>query len=192
MPLTTTTLVTPPGQRPVTLTEAKHHLRVDDDSENGRIRNLLDAATSHIQDITGRALIEQTWDWFLDAWPRNGVLEVPSAPLSSVTSITYLDTAGDTQTLDTDVYTVNTDREPGRITLALGQSWPTLRGVPDQITVRFVAGYGTTNDTVPEPLRQGILYWVEATYDCDQRGHPALMQTVDSIVAPFRLWGIAI
>jgi len=80
----------------------------------------------------------------------------PLPPLQSVTSIKYLDTAGDEQTLDSAAYRVDIYSHPARITPAYGYTWPALRDVINAITIEFVTGYGDEVTDVPEDLRHAI------------------------------------
>lgn len=68
-------LVTPPSTEPVTLAEAKLHLRIetamtDDDTY---ISALITAARQSAETITRRAFIIQVWRLVLDAFPAPGV-----------------------------------------------------------------------------------------------------------------------
>jgi hypothetical protein len=65
-------------------------------------------------------------------------------PLVDITQIQYVDSGGDTQTLSTDTYTVDTDSTPGRYYQAYNQSWPATRAIPKAVTVSYRAGYATT------------------------------------------------
>jgi uncharacterized phiE125 gp8 family phage protein len=112
---------------------------------------LLEAARGEIdggRGWLGRALITQTWDLVLDEFPavtRNNpyaAIKVPLPPLQSVTSVTYLDDNGVSQTLSASLYDVDIKSEPGQVRPAYGESWPTTRDTPQAVTVRFVAGYG--------------------------------------------------
>ena len=157
------TLVTAPAAEPLTLVETKDHLRIDHATEDSRITAMILAARNWGEGFTRRAFITQTWDLFLDYFPP--VIDVPRPPLQSVTSITYVDGDGNSQTLATSVYTVDADSERGRIYLAYDQSWPSLREIPKAVTVRFVAGYGATYASVPEDLRQALLMHVSRIYE---------------------------
>ena len=98
-------------------------------------------------------------DWF----PARRI-RLPRPPLTSVTSITYTDTNGTSQTLATDQYTVNTFTTPGEIIEAWGKSWPTTRDIPNAVVVTYVTGYAQAED-VPQMVRNAILlsagdlYW---------------------------------
>lgn len=109
--------------------------------------------------FTHRAFITQTWDQKLDAFPANDCFLMPKAPLVSVTSITYVDSNGDTQTVAAANYTVVTpsgpECAPGFIVPAYSLYWPVARSVPNAVIVRFVAGYGAAS-TVPAPIKAAM------------------------------------
>lgn len=66
------TLVTAPATEPVMLSDARAHLRIDDDdtSQDSLIQTLIQAAREYIERILGRALVTQTWKFTLDRFPR--------------------------------------------------------------------------------------------------------------------------
>lgn len=145
-------LVTAPTSEPVSLTELKLHLKVDVTTDDDLIAPIGVAAREYCEAFTQRALPRQTWDYKLDAFPCGSEFYLPKAPCISVTSITYVDTNGDSQTLPTSVYDTDlptgTHARAGRIFLKYGQSWPSTRGIPNAVTVRFVAGYVGTAVTL--------------------------------------------
>lgn len=139
-------LYTAPAYEPISLASAKAWLRVDSTTEDALIGSLIVAARAVVEQITNRALVTQTWDWRLADFPSDeDELRVPKPPLASVSSITYIDDAGTTQTWSTDDYDVSTPAgdacQMGRVKLAYGETWPDTRSDLDAITVRFVAGY---------------------------------------------------
>lgn len=141
-------LVTAPTAFPVTLEQAKLHLNVEGDDYDTLIEAFIAAATDVAESFQGRALLDQTWDYVLDAWPEpvwSGVrrvyeIRIPKPPLIEVTGVFYLDGAGAEQTVDSALYTVDTANEPGRVVLKSG-SWPTLPELANAVRVRFRAGY---------------------------------------------------
>ena len=147
-------LTTAPLQEPVTLAAAKAYARYEDTDQDDVFAVLVRAAREYAEAFQHRALVTQTWTLTLDWWANPIIL--PSPPLQSVTTVKYLDVDGVQQTVDSSVYTVGTAHEPGRITLALDQVWPTLRGVVDQIEIEYKAGYGAGPDDVPRATRMGI------------------------------------
>ena len=148
-------VVTEPTTEPVTLTEAKAHLRVDASDDDTLITSQIKAARAWCEAFTRRAFITQTWDLTLDAWPECGAIEVPLPPLQSVTSITYVDTDGNTQTWNSSKYLVDIKSLPGRITPTYTEVWPVARDQMNAITIRFVCGWADAN-AVPETVKQGL------------------------------------
>jgi uncharacterized phiE125 gp8 family phage protein len=161
------TLVTGPLQEPVSLAEAKLHCRIDHDDEDAYVLGLIRAAREMIETWTHRAMVTQTWDQKGDAFPC-GAIVLPIAPVSAVTSITYLDTAGAMQTWSALNYLTDLPSGPkaqkARVTPGHGVSYPITYGVMNAVTVRFVAGYGAVGALVPMGLRQAIVLLVAHWY----------------------------
>lgn len=157
-------LITGPAEEPITLTEAKSYSRVEVSDDDALIASLMIAARQQCETITRRALITQTWELILDEFPGNGRIEIPLPPLQSVTSITYLDSAGASQVLSTDVYKVDTASLPGKITLKSGQSWPSTYDESAAVMIRFVAGYGAAAD-VPDGIKSWLKLRVTTMYE---------------------------
>ena len=198
------TLVTPPVQEPVSQTEAKLHLRVEHEDENTLIDALIAAARQHVEAVTGRALLTQTWDLVLPGFPLSGVIELPKAPLQSVTSITYVDPDGVLRTLDPSQYLVQTPAgphaAPGRITRPPNVAWPATEASRlDAVMVRFVAGYGSSGADVPEAIRQALLlligHWYENREAVSGAVGGAAMADVpfgaEALLTPYRLIEVA-
>ena len=155
-----------PAEEPVTTAEAKLHLRVDHGDEDAYIDTLVATARQQIEAITRRALVNTTFELKLDAFPTE--IRPPRSPLSSVSSITYVDTDGATQTLSVSVYSVDTDTEPGRISLAFEQSWPDIREQNNAVVITFVAGYGSAATDVPAALRETVKLLLAHYYEFRQ------------------------
>jgi uncharacterized phiE125 gp8 family phage protein len=192
------TLVTPPTVEPVSLAEAKAHLRLDDSADDGLLAGYILAARRYAEGYIRGAIITQTWDAKYDhGWPIRWVrdyckdrIELPLRPVQSVTSVSYVDENGATQTLATNLYTTHLDRPVPCIDKAYNQSWPAVRDVTDAITVRFVAGY--LPEKVPDEIRTAILLHVESLYDsCDAEQKGRCEQCRDSLLDPYRVLRVA-
>ena len=142
---------TAPASEPITLAEAKMQCRIDNTDEDELIVMLIASVRQHAETILRRRLITQTLDGYLDSFP----LEIKLMPLQSVTSITYVDTNGDTQTLAADQYLVDATSQPARIARAYNVDWPDTRVQNNAVKVRFVAGYG-----LPAAVPQCIKSWM--------------------------------
>jgi uncharacterized phiE125 gp8 family phage protein len=158
-------LDTAPTAEPVSTAEAKEHLRVLDDADDSYIGTLVTAVRRKFEELANVSLLEQDWILHLDGFPADSdVIELPRGPLQSVSSITYLDTAGDSQTMDADDYVVDTSGRLGRIGLEWDASWPTTKNVIDAVQIAYTAGYGEAAD-VPELMCQAILLGVSHYYE---------------------------
>jgi len=155
-------LITAPAVDPVTTAEAKTHLRVDHADHDTLIGTLIKSAVYYVENYTRRALITQTWDLFLDRFETENEIPLPS--LQSVTTVKYLDDAGVQQTLAATGYKVDVASERGRVVLAYGESWPTVRDEINAIEIRFIAGYGLAV-AVPDQLKDAIKLHVQILYD---------------------------
>ncbi len=158
-------LITGPVVEPVSLEEAKLHLRVDIADDDYLIDGLLRTAREYVEDVSGRALCTQTWELVADAWPGDTFV-LPKPPLQSVTSIKYTSDAGVEATFSSASYHVDTDSEPGRVVLRSTASWPTVTLADiNGIRVRYVCGYGATAGDVPQRYRQAIALLVGHWYE---------------------------
>ena len=182
------TLVTPPALEPITLDDAKTHVRADLSStaEDGLLSVLIAAARGWAEGYTNRVFVTQTWQEAFDRFPsgcdtprREGygwsrhplrdqsdyqAIRLGLAPVIEVTSVRYVDAAGATQTLATDQYVVDVAALPARIRPAYGVSWPTTRAQANAVTVEYTAGYGDRALDVPGAIRAAILLMLGDLY----------------------------
>ena len=158
------TLITPPATEPLTLEDAKLHLREDGTAQDALITSLIKAAREHVEGFLGRALVTQTWDLTLDGFPSSGEVLIPRPPLVSVTSVKYLDAAGVQQTMTASDYVVDVAQQPGRVFLAYGANWPTIQTRQNAVVIRFVAGYGAAA-SVPESIKAAVKLLVGHWYE---------------------------
>jgi uncharacterized phiE125 gp8 family phage protein len=136
------------------------------------INRLIVAARMKAEEETNRAICTQTWDWMLSDNERLRLgsgehLRSPKPPLQSVTHLKYIDTDGAEQTWAASNYTVTapagSHAEEGTVTLAYGVSFPSVRDVVNNVTIRFVAGYGLAA-AVPLLLKQAMLLLIGHWY----------------------------
>lgn len=124
---------------PISLEEAKAHIRVDGTDEDALITALITAARGHAEGATGRTMVTQA---MRATFPQFGDMRL-KAPLRKVTAITYLDEAKATQTLSAASYVVEYAELPGCVELAYLATWPTTYDHPQAVTVDFISGYAT-------------------------------------------------
>ena len=190
-------LITAPTEEPITLSDAKLHMRVDFDIDDPLIESYITASRQWAElGFTRRAFITQTWDFYLDAFPAGSIIEVPYPPLQSITEIVYTDDNGTATTLPTANYMVDTISEPGRISLAANVNcWPTVTLQPvNGVRIRFVAGYGSAND-VPRQIRNALLLLVADLYEHRENSVIGsginitdVSFSVEALLTPTRIW----
>lgn len=155
-----------PTETPVTLAEAREHLRVDEFEEDGLISRLIDAATAHLDGwsgMLGRCLVTQTWRSDFSGFPTGDILRLPLAPLRSVTSVQYI-SGGSQSTLGSTVYRVASDAESPTIILNDTATWPTTDDRPDAVSVTADYGYGDRGD-VPADIKSAMLLLISHWFD---------------------------
>lgn len=149
----TSYLLAGPAEEPVSLAEAKAFLKVDDNAEDGLITTLIGAARLHVEGITGRALIAQSWRIVLDEWPESGVVKLPVSPLLSVTAINAIDAHGASHDIGLAQFSSDRDRlfVPRVVT-----GMPSLQE-RSGIEIDYVAGFGADAEQVPTDIKQATL-----------------------------------
>ena len=164
-------------------------------AEDDLLAAIITASREHVEDITRRALITQTWDYFLDKFPSSNSFKIPRGNLQGITHIKYTDSDGDetTLTVDTDYIVEYNGDQCGRIVLPYGETWPSFTAYTSKpIVTRYVCGYGATAASVPSKIRTAIKMICADMYE--MRGEPTLGQsvienkTVDRLLASSRLW----
>jgi len=186
----TAALITPPAIEPVLLADAKAYLRVDGDEEDDFINAAISAARVHVETLTRRMLIEQSWRVYLDAWPRTRVVTIPVAPLIAVESVIIYDRNGEPATVSTEDYQVDAISVPGRLILyaIVPLAERTINGIEIDVT----AGYGASSVDVPSPLRRAMMmliaHWFEhrgvVGHDMAADMPP---QGFEALIAPYRI-----
>jgi len=192
-------LTTPPAVEPVSLEEAKLHLRLATTAaeaaaytteDNWLTRNIKSARTQ-CEFETGRRFITQTLTMYLNRWPDERYIRIPYPPLQSATVTYQLEGEGD---YDNTLSTVDVDivSEPGRIILQPNESWPngTLY-TNNPIKIEFICGYGLAV-AVPENIKSAILLKISDLYE--NRGEIVLgvsvgriTGAVDSLLLQYRM-----
>lgn len=151
-----------PAVEPVTLAEAKAHLRLSHAGEDELLSGLLRAARQEVERSTGMALVEQGWRLVLDDWPRGNRVALPVHPVREILSVTVFGSEGEASLLDPAHYQADTLSRPARVHFEVAPA--PLRRV-NGVEIDFTAGFGEAGTDVPDLLRRAILllaaHWYE-------------------------------
>ncbi|MDO9236001.1 MAG: head-tail connector protein [Aquabacterium sp.] len=186
-------LITAPTALAVSVADAKAHLRVDGTDDDTLISAMITAAAELAEQATGRALMPQTWELTLDAFPA--ALQLTRLPAASVASITYADSTGTIQTLPSNLYALDNADDFGfaSIVPAYASSWPATRDQINAVAVRYVAGYADASH-VPESIKSWIKLMVGAMYEnraAEEVGnvsHP--LGFADRLLDRYKVWSL--
>lgn len=158
------TTVTP--TEPVSVADLKVHLRIDSTdstSEDTLMASYLTAARKQAENLTKRSLVVTTWQLIMDDFAHStAAVSLPRPPLSTVSTditITYIKdtTAGDTTTVDSTVFTIDPNSEPGQIYPVFDGEWPDdVRDERNAVTIQYISGYSSAATPAPEELKTWI------------------------------------
>ena len=172
---------------PVTLAEAKLHCRVDVTVDDSLIDGLIAAATSYVEDYTGRALMAQTLRLSIDGLSDS--IKLPRGPVQSITSVKYDDATGTEITLAATYYTADLVNDPQWLVRNTGYVWPTVLDAVNAVRITYVAGYAS----LPAAIKQAVLLLISAWYDT--RSHSSdkpvaeVPHAVTALLANHRAYG---
>ena len=168
---------TPPAVEPVTLAEAKAHLRVDTSDDDTYIGTLITAAREWCEEYLDRTLVHTQWVMRFDKFPDSGIepVELPRPPMvmsgtATAVMVTFTQEAGPTSTYSTAEYRVDRNATPGAILPIYGSTWTPHRQDDNAISVTWWAGYGASGTSVPAAIRHAILMLVGHWYDGARSG----------------------
>jgi uncharacterized phiE125 gp8 family phage protein len=180
--------LTPPAVEPVSLTEAKSYLRLDQSDEDGLIGTLITAARLMIEAASGRMLVDQNWRIVLDRWPETSEIRLPLSPVSAIVAARVYDTGGAAQAVSVGSLVLDKQADPPLIRMV--GPVPTIGRQRGAIEIDVTAGYGATAAAVPALLRQAVLRlaarWFELRGDVVGQDAAALPAAIMALVAPFR------
>jgi uncharacterized phiE125 gp8 family phage protein len=177
--------ITAPAAEPVTLAEAKAHLRVDLSDDDAMISRLIAAARHWVEEACGRVLISQTWRMTLDAWPDTPDLALIRPPVQSVTAVRTVSAEGVASVWAGANYAMAFGAEPQRL-VRLVPAWP-IPGRPRAgIEIDMICGYGALATDVPAALRQAVLLKTAQLYERRGEDKGESPDAAWTLLAPFR------
>jgi uncharacterized phiE125 gp8 family phage protein len=170
---------TGPAVEPVTLSEAKAHLRVDTADDDTYITGLVRAAREWVEEYLDRTLVNTQWVMRFDKFPPDGThdIELPRPPIvasgtATAVALTFTYENGTTATYGTSSYRVDRASTPGAVKTLYGQTWPPHLQDHNAISVAWWAGYGASGSDVPQGIKNAMLMYVHELYEKRGAGEP--------------------
>jgi len=161
--------ITPPAIEPISTSQVLGQLKFDVDEVDPetieQIERLITAARERCETYQNRAYITQTFELALECFPGGSRIKLPRPLLQDIVHLSSQKNGGVPEIWDASNYVIDDFSEPGYLIKISGASWPSGNLAPNGIKVRYVAGYGSTADDVPEMIKHAILlltvYWWE-------------------------------
>jgi uncharacterized phiE125 gp8 family phage protein len=183
-------LTSGPALEPVTVSEAKAHLRVDGSTEDALINSLILTSRLHIEAALGLALITQSWMMVLDRWPRDGVVALPIRPVQAVSAVRIIAIDDVPATVPPADYILDGKGGPPRLVAKSGWAAPGRK--VGGIEIDFSAGFGAMAADVPQPIRHALLMLIAHWYehrDPLEIGRPEanIPNAVSELLMPYRV-----
>jgi uncharacterized phiE125 gp8 family phage protein len=163
---------TGPAVEPVTVAEAKAHLRVDTSDDDTYIGTLITAGREWCEQYLDRTLVNTQWVMRFDSFPPDGThdIELPRPPMATAgtttaVALTFTYENGTTATYSTASYRVDRNSTPGAVKTLYGQTWPPHLMDDNAVSVTWWSGYGAAGSSVPAAIRHAILMIVGILYE---------------------------
>ena len=185
--------ISAPAQEPVSLSDAKAHLRVDTTDDDLLIGRLITGARSELERGLGRALITQSWTYWLDVWPSGYAVPLPLAPVQSIEAVRIYALDDSYSTLPASGYLLDGLGSPPRLIRRGTIAWLQPLRPGNGIAIDFTAGHGTQPTDVPAALRIALQvlvgHWYEHRELADSSGGLAvtLPLMVRDLIDPYRV-----
>ncbi|OLP54920.1 hypothetical protein BJF92_14070 [Rhizobium rhizosphaerae] len=182
--------LTPPGSEPLTLAEAKAHLRLETADEDALVTALIRTVRQHLERETGLALITRSLRLYLDDWPDTRIISLPVGPVTAVDGVTLYDAEGHPSEIGAAGFVLDGRAYPPRLLAPVLPS-------PDQplngIEIDLTAGFGPTGATVPDGLKRAMLQHLALLFAfrgvvAPQDQPAGVPLGYDRLLAPYRMW----
>lgn len=170
-----------PDAEPITLAQAKNHLRVSITDDDDYISELITAAREACESFCSRSFAPKSYLMSLDSfpyytdtvmsqmayppsyyslpmysttlWNYSQMIKLYNPPCIEVQGIDYTAPDGTNKTLEQDTdFLLDNIWEPSRIFPKPGAMWPSVLYCPNSVRIRYTAGYGDTTSTDSAPV----------------------------------------
>lgn len=150
------TRVTAPTALPVSVADVMANGRVVANDEAGVVQAHLETATRAVEQMTGRALLPQTWRIAAYGLQHREPIWLPKPPVTALTAVAYSDASNVEQSMDVGGFILSTDDDRAMVQPDMGVNWPTTFRRPDAVRITYTAGYANAA-SVPQDIRHAII-----------------------------------
>lgn len=184
-------VTTAPTTEPITLAEAKLHLRVDGTDEDALITALIQAAREYCENYCNRAILTQTVTLKMQSFPSStegiGGIDLRFGKVQSITEIKYFDTDNVEQTINAADYSLLNMFESYIVAPVYNTCFPTTRGDFANITVTYLAGWATVAE-VPQVIKLAMLLFIGSSYENREDAKQMAVNASQRLLNPLKLW----
>jgi uncharacterized phiE125 gp8 family phage protein len=160
------TTIIEPTFEVATAADARAWCRIDSSVEDATLTKLIAQARRQAEHETDRALLRQTLELVLDAFPADGIeLDRTMKNLGAqptIVAVTYVDPDGATQTMPSGDYYVDDRQTPCWLLPAVDTDWPSTREQANAVIIQYTAGFDEA--AIPEDLWTYVMASVAARY----------------------------
>ena len=174
---------TPPTVEPISLAEAKAHLRVTHADDDTYISTLIKSARCTVEQFCGLALLEQSWSMFQDCWPEPGIVPLPLSPIISIVDLLIYGEDDVAAIIDHAHYFLDSVSKPARLVLRQGRNIPTPGRRANGVEIKFTAGFVVVPSEIKQALLIIIADWYASRGDVDAG---VLSLSARSLLSPHR------
>jgi len=173
---------------PISVADAKSHLRVTHSDHDNLIEDLIWGGVKQFEKRANVCLSSQSWKAFLSKGYE--FIELWKYPVTGISVIQYYDSDNALQTLSTGSYFDNIDAgstgydpRPAVVTVT---SMPATYTRDDAFIITFTAGYST----IDYDVKQAVLSWVYRKYENPNDAVTERISFFDNVVGDNRSYGL--
>lgn len=184
-----------PAIEPISLTEAKNFMRIDETDGDVLINSLITAARIYIETTMGLIMTTESWSYYIDKWPNNSVIYLPLSPIQSVDEIRIHTSSASYEILPVEDYETDTHSNHPRIKILNRMIGSAMGHSMNQIEMQFTSGFGDTMNEVPADLKQAMLllvsHWFEQREPIGYGGTFAKVPTsIEALLASYKKYRV--
>lgn len=192
-------LVTPPASAAIALSDIKQYTFSNSDAFDAQYTSLIQAGTNYVENHTGRKLITQTYDIYMDRTEYlerlnayNNTLSLYSFNVQSISSLTVYDPDNSATIVSSSDYRLSGSTLSAQCNLVFNDSAnpPTTNmRLVDSIKIQVIVGYGDDSSDVPSDLTQALAviidHWSKNGSKRSSNSGQEIPENFKALVAPY-------